>query len=270
MRRPAQHTGRRRPTGRYDRSSAKIGGSGWIWGTHAVLAVLANPARTVHRLLVTEHNVGNPDLSHAHVSAETVHGSALDNAFGSSHQGVAVQAAPLEWPPLDRIMAAAPDDAVILVLDRITDPHNVGAMFRLASAFGASAIIMQTRYTPPLSGATAKVAVGCVETVPACLVTNIADTLKDFQRADWPVTGLAGEAGPELSTVLSGGRPQVIVMGSEDSGLRPRVRDHCDQLARIPMYPGPMCSGAPAGAAESLNVATAAAIALYEVRRLSG
>jgi 23S rRNA (guanosine2251-2'-O)-methyltransferase len=239
-----------------------ISGDNWIWGVHAVKAAISNPRRSLHRILITDRHVEDEDISPSRLKAEVVNSRVLDDAFGASHQGMAVQAAPLEWPSVNQMMADAPDDALLLVLDQITDPHNVGAMFRLASAFGVSAIVMQTRHAPPLSGATAKVAVGCLETVPVCLVTNIANTLGDFQKANWLVTGLAGETDLDLSRAVSGGGRQVIVMGAEGPGLRPRVRDYCDQLARIPMR-----SDSVIGEAESLNVATAAAIALYEVRR---
>jgi 23S rRNA (guanosine2251-2'-O)-methyltransferase len=148
------------------------------------------------------------------------------------------------------------------VLDQITDPHNVGAMLRLCSAFGVRALVMQTRKAPPLSGALAKVAVGCLESVPVCLETNIANMLMNLQRIGWMVTGLAGETDMELKDAVSGGGKHVIVMGAEGPGLRERVRKTCDQLAKIPMM-----SEAVPGQAESLNVATAAAIALYEARR---
>lgn len=183
---------------------------------------------------------------------------------GASHQGIAVKAAPLEWPDLEVVADGVEGDGLILVLDQITDPHNVGAMLRLCSAFGVSALVMQTRHAPPLSGALAKVAVGCLETVPVCLETNISNALINLQRIGWMVTGLAGETETELSQALSGGGKHVIVMGAEGPGLRDRVRKTCDQLARIPMM-----SGNARGEAESLNVATAAGIALYEARRRS-
>ena len=187
----------------------------------------------------------------------------MDKVVGrdSAHQGIAVKAAPLEWPDLETL-ADQEGDGLILVLDQITDPHNVGAMLRLCSAFGVRALVMQTRKAPPLSGALAKVAVGCLETIPICLETNIANTLQNLQRLGWIVTGLAGETDMELKDAITGGGKHVIVMGAEGPGLRERVRKTCDQLAKIPMM-----SGNTLGQAESLNVATAAAIALYEARR---
>ena len=189
------------------------------------------------------------------------------NAHGVSHQGIAMKCAPLEWPALEDICEHSPEDALILVLDQITDPHNVGAMLRLCSAFGVSALVMQDRNSPPATGATAKVAVGCVESVPVCRVTNIANTLETLKKQGFMVTGLAGETdltlGQTLGHVHNGKKGRhAIVMGAEGPGLRDRVMKTCDQLAKIPM----MSANIP-GEAESLNVATAAGIALYEARR---
>jgi len=243
--------------------SGREGGSGWIWGAHACQAALANPRRTLHEILLTEQSALRYKLPHTAIPPKIVLPNVLSKvtSAGAAHQGIALKAAPLEWPDLEDI-ADEEGDGLILVLDQITDPHNVGAMLRLCSAFGVRALVMQTRKAPPLSGALAKVAVGCLETVPVCLVTNIANSLQNLQRIDWMVTGLAGETELDLSQALSDGGKQVIVMGAEGPGLRERVRKTCDQLAKIPMM-----SHAVPGQAESLNVATAAAIALYEARR---
>jgi 23S rRNA (guanosine2251-2'-O)-methyltransferase len=248
--------------------SGREGGAGWIWGTHAALAALSNPRRTIHEILVTEGALARIRLPKGTPPPTTVVPSVLNKMVGAetAHQGIAVKAAPLEWPNLELLAESdfeeSEGNGIILVLDQITDPHNVGAMLRLCSAFGVTALVMQTRKAPPLSGALAKVAVGCLETVPVCLETNIANTLQNLQRIGWMVTGLAGETDLTLSKALSGGGRHVIVMGAEGPGLRERVRTTCDQLAKIPM----MSRNVP-GQAESLNVATAAGIALYEARR---
>jgi len=245
-------------------NSKHEGGSGWIYGTHACLAALSNPRRTIHEVLLTESASNRLNLPSGGALPQIVEARHIDRKLpnGTVHQGIALKAAPLEWPALEVLADAAPQDGLILVLDQITDPHNVGAMLRLSSAFGVSALVMQSRKAPPLAGALAKVAVGCLETVPVCLETNIANTLQNLQRIGWQVTGLAGETENNLADVLHAGTKQVIVMGAEGPGLRDRVRKTCDQLARIPMH-----SRAVAGEAESLNVATAAGIALYEARR---
>lgn len=257
--RPARKP-KRLPKGRLSRGGAS---QDWIWGQHAVIAALSNRARTIHEIWMTEpaaRRISLPPHLNAVVVRQVEPGE-LDHKFaGALHQGLAIRASAPPDSTIDAI--AQPAKGLILVLDQITDPHNVGAMFRLCAAFGARGIIMQDRKAPPLSGATAKVAVGCVETVPYALVSNIGNTLNDLRQRGWLVTGLAGETDLPLERALilpknASAPANVIVMGAEGPGLRPRVRDCCDQLARIPMP----------GGAESLNVSTAAAIAMYEASR---
>ena len=242
------------------------GGSGalWIYGQHAAQAALSNPRRTIHDIYVTASARDRLDIPGHRPRPNLVIPSQIDALFNgpASHQGVALRVAPLEWPEISDITKDADLPQCVLVLDQITDPHNVGAMLRLSSAFGVAAVIMQDRNAPPLGGALAKVAVGCLETVPVHLVTNISNTLERLKKEGWFVTGLAGETKLSLKQALSGAEKMVIVMGAEGPGLRERVKKTCDQLARIPM----MSDNAP-GQAESLNVATAAGIALYELRR---
>ncbi|NNE58479.1 MAG: RNA methyltransferase [Hellea sp.] len=244
--------------------SGREGGAGWIWGFHAANAALGNSRRTIHDIFVTDKVRDKLSLGSGHPAPRLALPSEIDRLLpgGASHQGIALKAAPLEWPDISDIAHDAPDDGVILVLDQITDPHNVGAMLRLCSAFGVSALVLQSRHAPPLSGALAKVAVGCLETVPVCQVTNIGNSLQDLAKTGWFITGLAGETDLDISAAVGAGGRRVIVMGAEGPGLRARVRTCCDQLARIPMQSAPL-----PGQAESLNVATAAAIALYESRR---
>ena len=250
------------------KGGGREGGAGWIWGAHACNAALANPKRTIHQIMMTEAAQSRYAIPDGAPLPKIVMPGQLDKQFdGTAHQGIAMKCAPLQWPALEDICEHAPEDALILVLDQITDPHNVGAMLRLCSAFGVSALVMQDRNAPPIAGATAKVAVGCVESVPVCLVTNIANTLYMLKTQSFMVTGLAGETELTLSQTLAPGKDgkrgrRTIVMGAEGPGLRERVMKTCDQLAKIPMM-----SGNAAGEAESLNVATAAGIALYEARR---
>lgn len=233
----------------------------WIWGHHAALAALENPKRTVHRILASPNMASKLDLEklarNKKAPLRIMTPAEIDQHLpdGAAHQGLALGCAPLPTTHLDEI--SDPARGLIIVLDQITDPHNVGAMFRLARAFNAKAIVMQSRHAPPLFGATAKVAVGNVDTVPAVMVTNIANTLLELQNSGWRVTGLAGEANINLEQAFVRSEAEVVVMGAEGPGLRKRVRDCCDQLAKIPMP----------GGAESLNVSTAAAIALYEASR---
>lgn len=233
---------------------------GWIWGRHAVLAALANPRRKLLKLFVTKNAArelpeGTP--------FEEVDPKVIDHALpdGAVHQGFAVK---VSAPDEESLAAVAdPTHGLLIVFDQITDPHNAGAIFRSAAAFGARAIIMQDRKSPPLFGALAKAAVGAAETVPAIRVVNIANALEDLRKAGRFVIGLAGEAEASLPELIEthGGPGLVIVLGAEDKGLRPRVADHCDALGRIPTT----------GKVESLNVSNAAAVALYaaHMKRLS-
>jgi len=260
--------GQNRSRGGGRSSKGREGGAGWIWGAHACIAALANPKRTIHQIMMTEAAQSRYTIPDGAPLPKIVMPGMLDKQFagpnnqGVVHQGIAMKCAPLEWPALEDICEHAAEDALILVLDQITDPHNVGAMMRLCSAFGVSALVMQDRNAPPIAGATAKVAVGCVESVPVCLVTNIANTLDSLKKQGFMVTGLAGETELTLGQTIGRSGRHAIVMGAEGPGLRDRVMKTCDQLAKIPM----MSAGVP-GQAESLNVATAAGIALYEARR---
>lgn len=233
------------------RSSGAID-EGWIWGRHAVLAALANPRRQVKRLLLT-----------LNAQREVPHDRPFEDAKpdaitavlpeGAVHQGFAAR---VSAPTAESLKAVTdPTHGVLVVLDQVTDPQNVGAVFRSAAAFGARAVILQDRKSPPMFGATAKAAVGAVETVPHVRVTNIADTLITLREAGRYVIGLAGEASTPLPHAIAGnaGPGLVIVMGAEDKGLRPRVAENCDALVSIPTT----------GKVESLNISNAAAITLY-------
>ncbi len=233
----------------------------WIWGIHASEAALKNPKRTLHKIFMTPKCASKLKID----SSRPIRGAQINIVSPAeidallpetaSHQGIALACAPL--PALSIHDIAGEAKGLLIILDQITDPHNVGAMFRLAKAFNAKAIVMQSRNAPPLVGATAKVAVGTVESVPCVHVTNIANTLLELQKMNWRVTGLAGEATITLQQAFQNAEAEAVVLGAEGPGLRKRVRDCCDQLAKIPMP----------GGAESLNVSTAAAIALYEAVR---
>lgn len=173
---------------------------------------------------------------------------------GAVHQGVAFLGEALEPVDIDTLGTAG--GALLLMLDQVQDPQNVGAIFRSAAAFGASGIILQDRRAPALTGALAKAAAGAVERVPHARVVNLSRALERLSELGWRTVGLAGAAPQTLEEVLDG-RPTVLVMGSEGEGLRRLVAGHCDALGRIPMP----------GGFESLNVSTAAAVALYAASR---
>ena len=233
----------------------------WLYGRHAVAAALANPARKVKRVLTTknaaawlaEHGANAASLARL----EEAKPEDLDLLLrdGAVHQGVAALVDSLAPARLEDVCAPAETGRPVLVLDQITDPQNIGALFRSAAAFGARAVIVQDRRTPPLSGALAKAAAGAVETIPCVQVVNISRALNELQELGYHCAGLAGEADADISALPDA--PLVLVMGAEGGGLRRLVAETCDQLYRIPIAPG----------MESLNVSNAAAISLYEARR---
>ena len=249
-------TGRGGPHGR--RAHRGGGESGWLWGVHAVEAAAANPARRLLRLAAT------PDRARAlgdilagrgedaGVRIETLEPAEISRLLpaGAVHQGLALRAEPLEEVGVDDI--AHPAHGVILVLDQVTDPQNVGAILRSAQALGARGVVMQDRRAPALEGAAAKAAAGAVERLPVARVVNLSRALDRLADLGWRAVGLAGDAELALDQALDGG-PTVLVLGSEGDGMRRLVAEHCEALARIPMP----------GAMESLNVSAAAAVALY-------
>jgi 23S rRNA (guanosine2251-2'-O)-methyltransferase len=224
-------------------------GTVWIYGTHAVLAAMANPKRKVLDLRATRNAA--QDLPEG-TRVNLIEGDELAAKLpaGAVHQGIAVRVTPLETIEIDE---AIPDVAgIVLVLDQVTDPQNIGAVFRSAAAFGVRAIIQQDRKAPPITGSLAKAAVGGIELVPDVRVVNISQTIKQLSDDGWLTVGLSGEADKDLADVLDG-RPVVLVMGAEGKGLRHLVGERCDVLARIPI----------GAQMESLNVSAASAIALY-------
>lgn len=230
----------------------------WIWGVHAVEAALANPLRPApRRLLATPDRARELErrfgaLKRLEVTDAVSLGRLLP--AGAAHQGLALEGP--EPEPVDLEDFAPEPGAVLLMLDQVTDPGNVGAILRSAAAFGARGVILQERRAPRLSGALAKAAAGAVDTLPVARAVNLSRALERLSDLGWRAVGLDGGASRDLSEVLDGA-PVVLVLGSEGEGVRRLVAEHCDETARIPMP----------GGFESLNVAAAAAVALYEAAR---
>jgi 23S rRNA (guanosine2251-2'-O)-methyltransferase len=238
---------------------AESGGPTWIWGVHASLAALANPARRIERIVATRNAAARlPANLPAGVDVQLLDPDAIDGMLppGAVHQGLAVRASPLE--PLALEAACAPADGrAVVVLDGVTDPQNVGAVFRSAAAFNARALILQDRKSPPLTGALAKAAAGAIEMVAHVRVTNIARTVTLLGELGYLSVALEGETDLSLADALKDPRPAALVLGAEGKGLREGVAEACAKRARIPIAPQ----------MESLNISAAAAIALYEVAR---
>jgi 23S rRNA (guanosine2251-2'-O)-methyltransferase len=234
---------------------AETGGPSWIWGVHASLAALANPARRIERVVATRNAAQRlPESIEPHI----LEPDAIDGMLppGAVHQGLAVRAYPLE--PLELEAACAPPDGrSVLILDGVTDPQNVGAAFRCAAAFGARAVVLQDRKSPPLTGVLAKASAGAIELVPHVRVVNLGRSIETLRSLGYLTVALEGEAELSIAEALVDKRPLALVLGAEGKGLRPGVAEACEKRARIPIAP----------TMESLNVSAAAAIALYEAAR---
>ena len=225
-----------------------------LWGRHAVEAALLNPARQHRKLWATREGIASLD-GELPPGFPVEYADAADLARlvarDAPHQGLVLECAALEDVFLDEVMDGDAAQALV-VLDQVTDPHNVGAILRSAAAFGAAAIVTQDRHAPPESGVVAKSASGALEVVPWVRVVNLARALEEMAEAGYWRIGLTGHAEATLAEVLPSG-PVALVLGAEGAGMRRNIEAHCDALARLPITRG----------VESLNVSNAAAIALY-------
>jgi 23S rRNA (guanosine2251-2'-O)-methyltransferase len=232
----------------------------WLYGLHAVRAALANKQRRVKRAVLTERaasEIGRPLMGR--VRFEIVTADAVSRVLpqGAVHQGVALQCEPLPKRDLEQALAQSVEGRrIVIVLDQISDPQNVGAILRTAAAFSVSAAIVQDRHAPPESGALAKAASGALDIVPYVEVVNIARALEELGKLGFWRIALAGD-GEALLKDAASERDVALVLGSEGSGIRRLVRERCDVTAFIPMD----------AKMENLNVSNAAAVALYELRR---
>lgn len=249
-----RHRDGHRPGGHKDRGGDA--GLVWLWGTHAVGAALKNPVRKCRKLLVTQ-GVDQQLVAEAQrrkVLVETTDPTAISRVLPREavHQGLALQALPLEEQDLMSVLEDTARPCCLVLLDQVTDPHNFGAVIRSAAAFGACAVIVQDRHSPPLNGVLAKAASGALETIPVVPVVNIARTLEQLGRDGFLRLAFADEARQTLET-LDLARDIVLVLGSEGEGLRRLTRENCDVSVRLPT----------SDAMPSLNVSNAAAVALY-------
>ncbi|MFN4284127.1 MAG: 23S rRNA (guanosine(2251)-2'-O)-methyltransferase RlmB [Alphaproteobacteria bacterium] len=242
----------------------------WLYGLHAVRAALDNPRRKILRLLLTEEAVaaigGNRNSFKEMYPQAAVEIAARDMISQmlpahAVHQGAALLADPLPDLALEDVLDEVADlqNAVILILDQVTDPQNVGAILRSAAAFDVAAVVVPDRHSPPETTALAKAASGAIEMVPLIRVVNLARALEQLKQAGFWTAGLAGEARQTLAAANLSGKI-ALVLGAEGEGLRRLTRDHCDLLVKLPISPR----------MESLNVSAAAAVALYELARGKG
>ena len=230
------------------------GGKPRFWGKHAVYAALDNPNRIVRKIWGTREALGEIVLpAGVPVTFAEVTDMAKLVAKDSPHQGIVIEVEPLEdiWIG-DLLTEGENDHRPLLILDQVTDPHNVGAILRTAVAFNALGIVTQDRHAPPETGVLARAASGALEMVPWVRVVNLARTLDEIGEAGFWRIGLKGDTDITLDGAISGMK-SALVLGSEGEGMRQNTESHCDVLARLPI----------SDRIESLNVSNAAAIALY-------
>ena len=231
----------------------------WLFGLHAVRDALLNPAREKLRLVVTKNAADR--LGDAVVAGGLTPEIADPRRFqapldpGSVHQGAALEVRPLHWGSLEKRCAAADTAPLVVLLDRVTDPHNVGAILRSAEVFGARAVIAPQRHSAPETGALAKSASGALERQPYLRVKNLAAAMQTLRTMGYVLLGLDGGAETTVQAALGTKTDRAIglVLGAEGSGLRQKTRETCDELVRIGVD----------GGFGSLNVSNAAAVALY-------
>ena len=231
----------------------------WLFGLHAVRDALANPARICHRLIATRNALQRlgPDAMREGLEPELADARKFSAPLdpGSVHQGAALEVEPLVWGSVSEICAPRGEAPIVLLLDRVSDPHNVGAILRSAEVFGARAVIGPHRHSAPETGALAKAASGALERQPYLRIPNLARAMGSLREMGYVMIGLDGEADEALPerVAATAGQPIALVLGSEGPGLRQLTKETCDALVSIPA----------AGAFGSLNVSNAAAVGLF-------
>ena len=231
----------------------------WLFGLHAVRDALLNPRREKLRLVLTKNAFDRLEesVTQSGMTPEIVDPRRFDVPIdeGSVHQGAALEVRPLNWGSLMDVAISGQGAPLVVLLDRVTDPHNAGAVLRSAEVFGARAVIAPRHHSAPETGALAKTASGALERQPYLRVSNLADAMQELREAGYVLIGLEGEADLTLAEAIAGAGTRAIglVLGAEGPGLREKTKETCDVLARIPA----------AGAFGSLNVSNAAAVSLY-------
>lgn len=233
-----------------------------LFGRHAVFAALDNPARKINRVLLTAQ--AKKELGEfGKIPVSVVEGAHLQSILppGAVHQGIAVETRPLEQPSLEELISSPLEGGgqggVIVLLDQVTDPHNVGAILRSAAAFDAAAVIVTDRHAPAESGVMAKAASGAMEIVPLIAVGNLSQAIEKLKKAGYWIYGLSGHATQTLAEAKPD-QKTALVLGAEGDGMRRLTSENCDFLVKLSM----------SDKMESLNVSNAAAVALYEIYRL--
>jgi 23S rRNA (guanosine2251-2'-O)-methyltransferase len=243
---------RGRPPGRWRDPGASPDGPVILYGWHTVAAALANPQRRIRKLLLTENAARRLADDHidTRVTPEIVRPSLIDARLGPDavHQGLLAEADALPSPDIDDLAR----EGIVLVLDQVTDPHNVGAILRSAAAFAVKAIVTTARHSPEATGVLAKSASGALELVPLVSVQNLARALNAMNDRGFMTVGLDSQGSDDLGKVDLR-QPLALVLGAEGKGLRQLTRETCSIVARLDMP----------GAIKSLNVSNAAALALY-------
>ena len=236
-------------------------GDRWLYGHHAVAAALGNPKRRPERLLATANAAERLKRECPAAAPEIVERETIEAVLppGAVHQGLALLASPLSPAALDELLNGLPEEALLVVLDQVTDPQNVGAILRSAAAFGVRAVLVPRRHAPPVTGALAKAASGAIEHVPLIEVGNLDRTLQRLKEAGFWCLGLDAAADRSVAEAKLD-RRLALVLGAEGPGLRRLTAERCDLLVRLPTV-GPIAT---------LNVSNAAAVALYELSRGGG
>lgn len=232
----------------------------WLYGVHACVSALQNPARQVSRIVTTRNAAERITafITGKHPKPEIMEPRDMDKLLpaDATHQGVAIQVAPLPSPVLEDVLAEVKNNPrPFVLLDQVTDPHNVGAILRSAAAFDAAAVVVTRHHAPEETAAMAKAASGAMDLVPLVAVGNLAQAMEIFKKAGYWCIGLDGDAKQTIKEAKLD-QKTALVLGAEGKGLRRLTGEQCDLLVRLPI----------SDKMESLNVSNAAAVALYELR----